>query len=123
GLPYFLIDMPHTVAAAEIQTAIDALRVTPERIVDGMVADYGVITDGWGIPYMMVGLILLCACIGVYVAVSLITPAPTAEELEQMGWKPPLRAITSSRFTGITDPRVAAGLLFVVMTILYCAIG
>ncbi|UCE46415.1 MAG: sodium/solute symporter [Phycisphaerales bacterium] len=123
GLPYFLIDMPHTVAAAEIQTAIDALRVTPERIVDGMVADYGVITDGWGIPYMMVGLILLCACIGVYVAVSLITPAPTAEELEQMGWKPPLRAITSNRFTGITDPRVAAGLLFVLMIILYCLIG
>jgi SSS family solute:Na+ symporter len=123
GLPYFLIDMPHTVAAADIQPAIEALRVAPERVVDGTVADYGVITDGWGIPFMMVGLILLCACVGVYVAVSLVTPAPTAEELEKMGWKPPLRAITSSKITGITDPRVAAGLLFVVMIILYCLIG
>jgi SSS family solute:Na+ symporter len=119
GLPYFLFDMPHTVAAADIQPAIDAIRVAPERIVDGMVADYGVITDGWGIPYMMAGLILLCMCIGVYVVVSILTPAPTSEELEKMEWKSPLKAITGTRITGITDPRIAAGLLFVVMIILY----
>jgi SSS family solute:Na+ symporter len=123
GLPYFLIDMPHVAAATEIQPAIDALRVAPERIAGGVVADYGVITDGWGIPYMMVGLILLCTCVGVYVAVSLVTAAPTAEELEKIGWKPPLRAITSTKITGITDPRIVAGLLFVVMVILYCLIG
>ena len=120
GLPYFLIDMPHTVAAVDIQPAIESLRVEPTRIVDGMVADYGVITDGWGIPYMMAGLILLCMCIGVYVVVSLVTPAPTAEELDKMGWKSPLKAITDTKITGITDPRVAAGLLFVVMIVLYC---
>jgi len=120
GLPYFLIDMPHTVAAVDIQPAIESLRVEPARIVDGMVADYGVITDGWGIPYMMAGLILLCMCIGVYVVVSLVTPAPTAEELDKMGWKSPLKAITDTKITGITDPRVAAGLLFVVMIVLYC---
>ncbi len=119
GLPYFLIDMPHSMAAVDIQSAIDAVRVAPERIVDGIVADYGVITDGWGIPYMMAGLILLCMCIGIYVVVSLATPAPTDEELERMGWKPPLKAITSTKITGITDPRIAAGLLFVVMIILY----
>jgi len=119
GLPYFLIDMPHTVAAVDIQPAIDAARVAPERIVDGMVAGYGIITDGWGIPYMMAGLILLCLCIGVYVIVSLVTPAPTVDELEKMGWKPPLRAITMTKLTGITDPRLLAGILFVVMIILY----
>ena len=119
GLPYFLIDMPHTTPAANIQPAIEALRVEPTRIVDGMVADYGVITDGWGIPYMMVGLILLCMCIGVYVVISLVTPAPTAEELEKMGWKPPLRTIISAKITGITDPRIGAGLLLVVMIVLY----
>ena len=120
GLPYFLFDMPHTVAAVDIQPAIESLRVEPTRIVDGMVADYGVITDGWGIPYMMAGLILLCMCIGIYVVVSLVTAAPTAEELEKMGWKSPLKAITGTKITGITDPRVAAGLLFVVMIVLYC---
>jgi SSS family solute:Na+ symporter len=119
GLPYFLIDMPHTAATADIQPAVNAARVAPERIVNGMVADYGIITDGWGIPYMMAGLILLCMCVGVYVIVSLVTPAPTAEELEKMGWQPPLKAITSTKITGITDPRIAAMLLFVVMIILY----
>jgi len=119
GLPYFLIDMPHTAAAANIQPAIEAARVTSERIVNGMVADYGIITDGWGIPYMMAGLILLCMCIGVYVVVSLVTPAPTAEQLDKMGWKPPLKSITETKITGITDPRVAAALLFIVMIILY----
>ena len=119
GLPYFLIDMPHTAATADIQPAVNAARVAPERIVNGMVADYGIITDGWGIPYMMAGLILLCMCVGVYVIVSLVTPAPTAEELEKMAWQPPLKAITSTKITGITDPRIAAMLLFAVMIILY----
>jgi hypothetical protein len=54
------------------------------------------------------------------VVVSLVTPAPTAEELDKMGWKSPLKAITSTKITGITDPRIAAMLLFVVMIILYC---
>ena len=69
---------------------------------------------------MMMGLILLCMCIGVYVVTSLLTPAPTDEELEKMGWKPPLRAITSTKITGITDPRVMAAILFTIMVILYC---
>jgi Na+(H+)/acetate symporter ActP len=119
GLPYFLIDMPHDVAAADVQPAIEAARVAPTRIVDGTVADYGIITDGWGIPYMMAGLILLCMCIGVYLIVSLATPAPTAEELDKMGWKSPIRAVTSAKITGITDPRIFAGLLFAVMIVLY----
>jgi len=119
GLPYFLIDMPHSVAAADIQPAIEAERVVSGRIVNGMVADYGIITDGWGIPYMMAGLILLCMCVGFYVIVSLVTPAPTVEELEKMGWQPPLKAITGIKITSITDPRIAAMLLFVVMIILY----
>jgi len=87
------------------------------------VSNYGNITHGLGIPFMMVGLILVCTCIGIYVTVSLMTPAPTVEELEKMGWEPPLKAITSTRITGITDPRIAAGLLFIMMIILYYLIG
>ncbi|MHC4692078.1 MAG: sodium:solute symporter [Planctomycetota bacterium] len=119
GLPYFIVDLPHTTAVEDIQPAIDSLRVGPERIENGMVAGYGIITDGWGIPYMMAGLILLCICIAVYVTTSLLTPAPTDEELDKMGWKSPLHAITSARFNGIRDPRLMAGILFVVMIVLY----
>ena len=107
------------VAAADVQPAIDAVRVAPERIEAGMVAGYGVITDGWGIPFMMAGLILLCMCVTVYVIVSLLTPAPTADELKKMGWEPPLRSITSGKITGISDPRIIAGGLFVTMIVLY----
>jgi SSS family solute:Na+ symporter len=120
GLPYFLVDMPHTVAAADVQPAIEAARIAPEKIEAGMVEGYGVITDGWGIPFMMVGLILLGMCVAVYVVVSLLTPAPTPDELKQMGWEPPLRSITSGKITGITDPRLMAGVLFVIMIVLYC---
>jgi SSS family solute:Na+ symporter len=119
GLPYFLVDLPHDVPATEVQAAIDAGRVAPERIVDGTVKNYETVTHGLGIPYMMMGLILLCMCIGVYAVTSLLTPAPTEQELEKMGWKPPLRAITSAKITGITDPRVMAGILFIVMIVLY----
>jgi SSS family solute:Na+ symporter len=119
GLVYFLVDLPHTAVARDIQTAIDAARVEPERIVNGMISDYKIITDGWGIPYMMAGLILLCMCIGVYVITSLATPAPTADELEKMGWEPPLRAITRTKITSITDARVMAIGLAVLMIVLY----
>jgi len=119
GLTYFLVDLPRTAAAVDIQAAIDAARVAPERIVNGMVADYRIIADGWGIPYMMMGLILLCMCVAIYVVTSLLTPAPTAEELEKMGWKSPLAVITRTKITGITDPRVIAIGLFVLMVVLY----
>jgi len=51
--------------------------------------------------------------------VSLVTPAPPSEELEKMGWQPPLRAVTQKKITGITDPRVMAMGLFVLMIVLY----
>jgi SSS family solute:Na+ symporter len=119
GLPYFLVDLPHDVPATQVQAAIDAGRVAPDKIVEGTVKNYETVTHGLGIPYMMMGLILLCMCTGVYVITSLLTPAPTDEELERMGWKPPLRDITSTKIVGITDPRVVAGILFVIMIVLY----
>jgi SSS family solute:Na+ symporter len=83
------------------------------------VANYEHVTHGMGIPFMMMGLILLSMCVAVYVAVSLATPAPTAEDLERMGWQPPLKAIFEKSLTGITDTRVIAAGLFVLMIVLY----
>jgi len=119
GLPYFLIDLPRNVPASTVQTAIEAGRIGPEKISAGMVQNYEIINHGLGIPFMMMGLILLCMCILVYVVTSLLTPAPTAEELEKMGWRSPFRVITEKKITGITDPRIVAVGLFVLMIVLY----
>jgi|GEM_PF-17175 len=86
---------------------------------DWKVANYEHVTHGVGIPFMMMGLILLSMCIVVYVAVSLATPAPSAEDLQRMGWQPPLAAIFEKRLVGVTDPRVVAIGLFTVMIVLY----
>jgi hypothetical protein len=103
------------VPKADVQAAIQAGQIPQEWIV----RNYGHIANGWGIPFMMVGLILLCACVVVYVVTSLLTPAPTDEELAAIGWEPPLKAIFGKRITGITDPRMIAIGLGVLMTVLY----
>jgi SSS family solute:Na+ symporter len=83
------------------------------------VLNYGNITEGRGIPFMMMGLILLGMCVVVYVVVSLATPAPTQEELDKAGWRPPLRILVETKVTGITDPRIISIGLIALMIILY----
>ena len=83
------------------------------------VSNYGNVTHGLGIPFMMVGLILLVMCITIYVIVSLMTPAPTQQELDKMGWRPPLKVLTETKITRVFDPRVMAAGLVVLMVILY----
>lgn len=83
------------------------------------VSNYGRVTHGFGIPFMMMGLVLLVMCIVVYVIVSLMTAAPTQEELDRMGWRPPLQVLTEAKITGPFDPRVTAFGLIVLMVILY----
>lgn len=119
GLVYFIADLPHDVPADQVQAAIDAGRIPANNIVDGMVLNYERIAQGAGIPFMMMGLFLFAACLFVYIAVSLATPAPTAEELEDMGWQPPLKALTEKKITGAGDPRIVAIALFALMIVLY----
>lgn len=99
--------------------AIETGRIPAASIIDGVVTNYEIVTHGWGIPFMMMGLILLAICIAVYVIVSLITPAPTEEELDKMGWRPPLKVLTESKVAGLFDPRIIAVGLIVLMVILY----
>jgi hypothetical protein len=84
-----------------------------------MVLNYERIAHGVGIPFMMMGLILISMCILIYVVVSFATAAPTEQELEQMGWRPPLKDLVEKKITGITDPRIIAIGLFVLMAALY----
>jgi SSS family solute:Na+ symporter len=97
GAIYFLVDLP---AFGDIQWVTDPV-------------------NGLGIPFMMAGLFLLAFCVIVYVIVSLMTPKPSEEQLTNLCWDRPLQALARGKITGITDPRMMAIILFVVMFILY----
>jgi len=94
---YFLIDLP---VLGNIQLITDPV-------------------NGLGIPFMMVGLILMAFCIVIYVVVSLLTPKPAEVQLKNLCWDKPLQAITQGKISGITDPRIMAAILFGIMLILY----
>jgi len=101
GLAYFFSDLPRATMMG-----------------GQMIADYRTVTDGYGLPFMMVGLILFAMCTTVYVIVSLLTPAPV-KELEAIHWEPPWKAITREKISGIADPRAISVGLIVLMVVLY----
>ncbi|MFC1739449.1 sodium/solute symporter [Planctomycetota bacterium] len=78
-----------------------------------------IVTEDWKIPFMMVGVILCAICIGIYVIVSLITPRPTQEQLKNLCWEHPLESIRTGAVKSVTDPRIMAGVLFVLVLVLY----
>jgi len=110
-----IIETNGSVPATEV-TAAFATGTLPSA---WKVANYGHVTHGIGIPFMMMGLILLAMCIIVYVIISLKTPAPTQEELDAMGWRAPLKVLTETKIKSITDPRMIALGLVILMVILY----
>ena len=97
GAIYFLIDLP---AFGDVQLITDPV-------------------NGLGIPFMMAGLFLLAFCVIVFVTVSLLTPKPTQEQLTDLCWEHPLQTLRRGKITGITDPRMMALMLFILMGILY----
>jgi len=109
GLVYFVVDMP---------VVGKALLAEPREGFLGLVTDP---IQGIGIPFMLVGPILCGMCIVIYVLVSLATPAPAAEKLENVCWEHPLQALKRGKLTGAGDPRMVALYLFVVMIVLYYA--
>ena len=54
-----------------------------------------------------------------HVSVSLLTPLPDPAQIEGLTWKNPLQVVSQGRVTGLMDPRVIAGLLLLVMVVLY----
>jgi SSS family solute:Na+ symporter len=94
---YFIIDLP---AFGDLQLISDPVH-------------------GLGIPFMMVGLILLVFCIVVFIIVSLMTPKPSQVQLTNLCWENPLQTFKRGKITGVTDPRMMASILLIVMIILY----
>ena len=108
GIIYFVLDMPKVgefFLGSDTQEGFKGLITDPRQ--------------GLGIPFMLVGPILCAMCIVIYVIVSLATPAPSPEKLENVCWDHPLQAITKDRLTKISDPRIIAAILLITMFILY----
>jgi SSS family solute:Na+ symporter len=77
------------------------------------------ITDGLGIPFLMQAWWNLCICSAIFVVVSLLTPPPPAEVVENLTWPHPLQVLFHGKLTGPGDPRVLAAVLTAVMVALY----
>ena len=73
------------------------------------------ITQEWGIPFMLQAWFLFAICSAIYVVVSFLTPPPPQECIDRYCWSSPLAIMTERRISGITDPRVLALLLVLVM--------
>lgn len=78
-----------------------------------------IITNRWGIPFMMQAWWLFCICSIIYVAVSLLTPRPAREQVEGLTWDHPFSVISKAKFSGVTDVRILAGLLVISLATLY----
>ncbi|MCH8216955.1 MAG: sodium:glucose symporter, partial [Planctomycetes bacterium] len=78
-----------------------------------------VVTNVWGIPFMLQAWWLFVICSVIFVSVSLITLPPSAERLERYCWGNPLAVIFGQPFEGIGDPRALSVLLMAVIAICY----
>lgn len=77
-----------------------------------------IITDNWGIPFMMQAWWLFCICSVIYFLISYITPRPTNEQLKYT-WGNPWHFLIENKFQGIKDVRFSAALLIMLLIILY----
>lgn len=80
---------------------------------------FGLITSDLGIPFMLQAWWLFVICSVIFVTVSLMTPPPTNDQIEMMCWKHPLKEIIFRRLSGVTDPRLIALLLTLIMSCIY----
>lgn len=78
-----------------------------------------VLTHKLGIPFMMQAWWMFCICSLIFVVVSLLTPKPAPEQVEGLTWKNPIQVIAGGRIRAFSDPRLWAGLLLLMMVILY----
>ncbi len=74
---------------------------------------------GLGIPFMMQAFYMFVIWSVLYVVVSLATPAPPREQIENTTWPNPLAVIFRGRLIGWYDPRLLTAILLVFTLLLY----
>lgn len=84
-----------------------------------MIAGKRYITDVWGIHFMLKATLLFLICTVFYYVVSYFTPSAKKEVLASLTMKKPLSFLTEGKVSGVTDPRILAGILVLIMITLY----
>jgi SSS family solute:Na+ symporter len=84
-----------------------------------VIGEEKIITDGWGIPFMMQAWWMFCLCSLIFVLVSLMTPKPDPQSIEGLTWNKPLQVLAQGKITRFSDPRLLAGFLLIIMIVLY----
>ena len=107
GVVYFVSDLP------EVGRWVLGARALPSF--SGLITDP---VQGWGIPFMLVGPLLTIVCGGIYVVVSLSTPAMDQAAVREVCWDHPF-AFLKGALQGASDPRLVALALFTVVLGLY----
>jgi SSS family solute:Na+ symporter len=77
------------------------------------------LTRGLHIPFMMQAWWSFVICTIIYFTVSYNTPRPTVEVIENYTWNNPLSVISRGEYRGIKDVRLWAGILLMVLVVLY----
>jgi SSS family solute:Na+ symporter len=77
-----------------------------------------IITEKWGIPFMMQACWLFCICSVLYFVVSKFTPAPDPVAIQKYTWKNP-KEIISGKLTKFSDIRVLVAILLLTLITLY----
>ena len=80
---------------------------------------FKLITNGWGIPFMLQAFFMTVICSVVFVAVSMLTPPPPKEKVDGLTWENPLAALTRRWTSPGADPRKISLLLCVTIAVLY----
>ena len=75
--------------------------------------------QGLGIPFMIQAFLMFCIWSAVFVLVSLVTPAPPPEQVEETTWPNPLAVIFYGKVERWYDPRLLTVGLLVFMMVLY----
>ena len=108
GIIYFVADLPSIgrmiLGAGKAQKEFSGLVTDP--------------VQGLGVPFMLVGPLLVVFCVAIYIVTSMMTPPMPAEEVAKVCWDHPL-AFLRGRITGASDPRMVTLILLVVVGVLY----
>lgn len=74
---------------------------------------------GWNVQFMMAAFYLFVICSGVLVTTSLLWPHRHTPQSERLVWSNPWQALADTGWTGVLNYKLMAGLLFVIMVLLY----